>query len=129
VVDPINRSLAQLPQPVATPRDAIYWIGRARDHERQTYANIHYSGGFVSGYVKLSARKIQEVLAGGTTAQELFAQLDHLGRPFQNFFETALRQGLTLEAVSLTKQPDGDDDLLEILFGLADPAISKLKAG
>ena len=83
----------------------------------------------MSGYVKLSARKIQEVLAGGTTAQELFAQLDHLGRPFQNFFETALRQGLTLEAVSLTKQPDGDDDLLEILFGLAGPAISKLKAG
>jgi hypothetical protein len=34
-----------------------------------------------------------------------------------------------LEAVSLTKQPDGDDDLLEIRFGLADPAISKLKAG
>ena len=26
-------------------------------------------------------------------------------------------------------QPDGDDDLLEIRFGLADPAISKLKAG
>jgi len=25
--------------------------------------------------------------------------------------------------------PDGDDDLLEIRFGLADPAISKLKAG
>jgi hypothetical protein len=83
----------------------------------------------MSGHVKLSARKIQEVLAGRTTAQELFAQLDHLGRPFQNPFETALRQGLTMEAVSLTKQPDGDDDLLEIRFGLADPAISKLKAG
>jgi hypothetical protein len=67
VVDPISRGLAQLPQPAETPRDAIYWIGRPRDHERQTYANI-------------------------------------------------------------TKQPDGDDDLLEIRFCLADPAISKLKA-
>src|SRR5262249_31327403 len=98
----INRGLAQLPQPVAPPRDAIYWIGRARGNEGQTYANIHYSGGFMSGYVKLSARKIQEVLAGRTTAQELFAQFDDLGRPFQNPFETALRQGLTMEAVSLT---------------------------
>jgi hypothetical protein len=34
-----------------------------------------------------------------------------------------------MEAVSLTKQPDANDDLLEIRFGLADPAISKLKAG
>ena len=51
------------------------------------------------------------------------------GGPLQNPFETALRQGLTMEAVSLTKQPDADDDLLEIRFGLADPAISKLKAG
>jgi hypothetical protein len=95
----------------------------------QTYATIHYSGGLMSGHVKLSARKIQEVLAGRTTAQELFAQFDHLRRPFQNPFETALRQGLTTEALSLTKQPDADDDLLEIRFGLADPAISKLKAG
>jgi hypothetical protein len=34
-----------------------------------------------------------------------------------------------MEAASLAKQPDGGDDLLEIRFGLADPAISKLKAG
>jgi hypothetical protein len=39
------------------------------------------------------------------------------------------RRGLTMESVSLTKQADADDDLLEIRFGLADPAISKLKAG
>jgi hypothetical protein len=32
-----------------------------------------------------------------------------------------------MEAISLTKAPDGDDDLLEIKFGVADPAISKLK--
>jgi len=75
-------------------RDAIYWIGRARDYESQTYTNIHYSGGFMSGYVKLSARKIQEVLAGRTTAQDVRA-VGYLGRPFQNPFETALRQGLT----------------------------------
>jgi len=125
----INRGLAQLPQPVATPRDALYWIGRARGHEGQTHANIQYSGGLMTGSVKLSARQIQEVLAGRTTAQELFAQFDHPGRPFQNPFEMALRQGLTMESVSLTKQANADDDLLEVRFGLADPAISKLKAG
>jgi len=47
------------------------------------------------------------------------------GKPTRTF-ETALRQGLTMEVVSLTKQPDGDDDVLEIRFGLADPAIGKL---
>lgn len=125
----INRGLAQLPQPVATPRDALHWISRARGHEGQTHANIQYSGGLMTGSVKLSARQIQEVLAGRKTAQELFEQFDHAGRPFQNPFETALRQGLTMEAVSLTKQADADDDLFEVRFGLADPAISKLKAG
>lgn len=34
-----------------------------------------------------------------------------------------------MEAVSLTKQLDADDDLIEIRFGLADSAIRKLKAG
>jgi hypothetical protein len=34
-----------------------------------------------------------------------------------------------MEAVSLTKQPDADDDLRKIRFGLGDPAISKLNAG
>ena len=79
--------------------------------------------------IKLSARQIQEVLAGRTTAQELFSQFDSPGRPFRNPFEAALRQGLTIESVNLTKLADADDDLLEIRFGLADPAISKLRAG
>ncbi|WP_445219881.1 hypothetical protein ACKWRH_06990 [Bradyrhizobium sp. Pa8] len=125
----INRGLAQLPQPAATPQDALYWIGRARAHEGQTYNTIHYSGGLMTGSVKLSARQIQEVLAGRTTAQELFAQFDTPDRPFRNPFEAALRQGLTIESINLTKNADADDDLLEINFGLADPAISKLKAG
>jgi hypothetical protein len=59
--------------------------------------------------------------------QELLSEYERPGAPFQNPFERALHQGLTMEAISLTKTADGDDDLLEIRFGIADPAISKLK--
>jgi hypothetical protein len=129
LIELINRGLAQLPQPAATPRDALHWIGRAAAHEGQTYNTVHYSGGFMTESIKLSARQIQEVLAGRTTAQELFSQFDNPGRPFRNPFEAALRQGLTIESVNLTKLADADDDLLEVRFGLADPAISKLRTG
>jgi hypothetical protein len=32
-----------------------------------------------------------------------------------------------MEAINLTKTADGDDDLFEMRFGVADPAMSKLK--
>lgn len=127
LIELINRGLAALPKPVATPRDALHWIARARGPEGQTYSIIHYSGGLMTESVKLSARQIQELLAGRTTAQELFSQFDSPGRPFRNPFEAALQQGLTIDSVKLTKQTDADDDLMEISFGLVDPAISKLK--
>jgi hypothetical protein len=43
-----------------------------------------------------------------------------------------IRFEINFESIDLPPaggQPDRDDDLLEIRFGLADPAISKLKAG
>ena len=43
-----------------------------------------------------------------------------------------IRLEINFESIDLPPaggQPDRDDDLLEIRFGLADPAISKLKAG
>ena len=124
----INRGLATLPQPTATPRDALYWIARSEANEGRTIGTITHGGGLMSQTIKMSARKIQELLAGRMSPQELLSEYERPGAPFQNPFERALRQGLTMEAISLTKTPDGDDDLLEIRFGVADPAISKLKA-
>lgn len=123
----INQGLAALPQPTATPRDALYWIARLEANEGRTIGTITHGGGLMSQTIKISARKIQEVLAGKITSQELFSEYERPGERFQNPFERALRLGQTMDAISLTKIPDGDDDLLEVRFSVPDPAISKLK--
>jgi hypothetical protein len=129
IIDLINRGLAELPQPTATPRDALHWIGRSAAHQGPTMGTINYGGGLMSQSIKVSARRVQEMLAGKITAQQLFAEYDQPGRPFENPFERALKLGLTMDAIALTKNPDNDDDLLEIRFGMTDPAISKLTVG
>jgi len=76
----------------------------------------------------MSARKLEEILAGKITVQEYFAGYDTTRAKMENPFKRALEQGLTLDAVSLAKNPGVDDDLIEIHFGPADPAISRFKA-
>jgi hypothetical protein len=123
----INRGLAELPQPVDTPRDALYWLGRLEANEGRTMNTLTQGGGMMSQTIAISARKIQELLAGRMTPQELFSEYERPGSSFQNPFERALQQGLLMDAINLTKAPDGDDDLLEIKFGFPDPAISELE--
>lgn len=77
--------------------------------------------------VKMSARKVQELLAGKITAQELFAEYVRPGERLDNPFERALNLGLTIDAVKITKEPDKDDDAIYVAFSFPDPAISKLK--
>lgn len=122
----INRGLASLPAPIATPLDALHWISRSGSYEGQTTGMLYQRGG---GHmtVRMSARKVQKSLASKMTAQELFAGYDRPGEQLDNPFERALNLGFTIEAISITKQPDQDDDLIEIAFGFPDPAISKLK--
>jgi hypothetical protein len=79
----------------------------------------------VSQAVKLSARKVQELLAGKITAEQLFSDYQHPHSKFENPFLLALRSGLTMESATVTRVPDADDDLLEIRFGPPDPAIKK----
>jgi hypothetical protein len=122
----INRGLASLPAPLATPLDALHWIARSAPHEGQTTGMFYQRGGGHMS-VKMSARKVQELLAGKITAQELFAEYARPGERLDNPFERALNLGFTIEAVKMTKEPDQDDDLIEIAFGFPDPAISKLK--
>ena len=79
--------------------------------------------------VKMSARKIQEILSGKITADQFFADYARPGEAAGNPFARALNMGLTIKAVKFTRLPDTDDDEVEIAFGPPDPAISKFKLG
>jgi len=119
----INQGFATLPAPTATPMEALNWIDRSAPYEGQSIGIITHG----ATMVKMSARKIQEVLAGRMTAQELFAEYTRPGGARDNPFERALKAGLTMVATQITQVPDCDDDLIEIAFGLPDPAIRKFK--
>lgn len=79
--------------------------------------------------VKMSARKMQEILSGKITADQYFADYARPGETVDNPFARALKMGLTIEAVKFTKLPDTDDNEVEIGFGLPDPAVNKFKIG
>jgi hypothetical protein len=121
----INRGLAHLPSPAATPHDALHFIGHAEAHEGNTINVITHGGNLMSQAVKLSARKIQELLAGKITAEQLFSDYQHPDSKFENPFLSGLKSGLTMESASVTRVPDADDDVMEIRFGPPDPAIKK----
>lgn len=118
----INRALTHLPAPIATAHDALYWIKTAEANEGMPIHNLIHGG----GAMKVSARKIQEVLAGRMTPQQFFENYAHPNLPFENPFARALKQGFTIQSVTLTKIPNADDDLLEFHFG-PDAAIRKFE--
>jgi hypothetical protein len=74
-------------------------------------------GTLISQAVKLSARKVQELLAGKITAEQLFSDYQHRHSKFESPFLLALKSGLTMESATVTRVPDADDDLIEIRFG------------
>ena len=80
----------------------------------------------MSQSLTISARKIQEVLAGRITPKHLFDQYAQPNSSFENKFAKALKQGLTIQSVTLTKIPEADDDILEFHFG-PDAAIRKFE--
>lgn len=129
LLEQLNSGLAKLPSPVATPRDALYWIDRSDRHHGQAIDILVTRGGLMTQSVKMSARKMQEILSGKITADQLFAEYARPGETVDNPFARALTTGLTIEAVKFTKIPDKDDDEVEIRFGFPDPAISKFKIG
>ncbi len=119
----INRAFTHLPAPIATANDALHWIKTAEANEGMPIHNLIYGG----SAVKVSARKIQEVLAGRMTPRQFFENYAHPNSPFENPFARALKQGFTIQSVTLTKLPDADDDLLEFHFG-PDAAIRKFES-
>ena len=129
LLERLNTGLAKLPSPVATPRDALYWVDRSEPYHGKTIDILETRAGLMTQSVKMSARKMQEILSGEITADQLFADYARPGEAIDNPFARTLKMGLTIEAVTLTKIPDKDDDEVEITFGLPDPAVSKFKIG
>jgi hypothetical protein len=124
----VNRGLAHLPSATATAHDALQFIVNAETHEGNAIHTMNHGGNVMSRSVKMSARKIQEVLAGKITADQLLSGFQQPDGKFENPFLSALKLGLTMESATLTRVPDADDDLLEINFGPPDPAIRKFTA-
>lgn len=122
----INRGLAHLPEPAATPRDALRSLRRDLAKNTGYFDTITHGGSLMSESVKISSRRVQELLAGKLTAQKLFEDFDRPDRKFDNPFLSALRRGLTMKTITLIKNNDLDDDLLEFWFGPPDPAVGKL---
>ncbi len=133
--NPINESALQtaiklafshVPPPITAAHEALNWIASADAHTGMPIHNIAYGGSLMSQSLTISARKIQEVLAGRMTPKQLFDQHAQPNSSFENQFAKALKQGLTIQSVTLTKIPEADDDILEFRFG-PDAAIKKFE--
>jgi len=123
----INRSMKHWPVAVATVHDALYWLKHGEKNRGEPIHVISYGGTLMSQTFRVSARKIQEMLAGTITPETFCDQHGHPHAPFENPFRKALKLGLTIQSVKLTACPDADDDILEFTFA-PDAAIGKLVA-
>jgi hypothetical protein len=80
----------------------------------------------MGGHVKMSARMLLELLAGTKTLEEFEEDysLEKNGNPFRRMLD----QGRLISEVTVEHQPDKDDDLITIRFGMPDPAVSPFHA-
>jgi len=123
----INRALVHMPAAGATPHEALHWLANAQAHEGKQIGPMSHGGNLMSRNLKLSARKIQEMLAGRITPAQVFSEYARQDEEFENPFLSALNQGFTIESVKLTRIPTMDDDLLEFVFS-PDAAIRRIVA-
>jgi hypothetical protein len=112
----INKGFAHMPAAGATPQEALHWIANARANEGRTIGQISHGGTLMSEHLTVSARKIQELLAGRITPEQFCSEYARQNSTFENPFLKALNQGFTMESVKLTRIPTMDDDLLEFVF-------------
>lgn len=79
--------------------------------------------------VKISARLVQELLAGGVSV-ERFAELHRWGEGSDgmlNPFARSLQRGELISAINVIDCGDEDDNQLEFRFGPPDPAVSPFR--
>lgn len=120
----LEQSVKTIPRPMADPCNA------ALRCEESGYG-LGKHGGYQMGgnVIKISARLVQELLAGDVSV-ETFAEFHGWGAgpdDNQNPFERALRDGELISAISVIDCGDEDDNQLEFRFGPSDPAISPFR--
>ena len=79
--------------------------------------------------VTLSARVVQELLAGKTTHEDFRKHYDGSVPNPVAAFAAALKAGRLIESVNIEHCPDRDDDWLTFHFSKSDPSISPFKVG
>jgi hypothetical protein len=114
-----------LPKPYLDGYQARSWCQQAMSNPktRRDYLCLEWSGGSRQMTVKLSARSLQDIIAGRLSGEQF--ELWATGKP--NPFAKAIEQGLTISAVSFeAKGTDEDDDYVVFEFS-DDPAARKLR--
>jgi hypothetical protein len=127
LVSLFNKGLTHLPAASAKPHEALHWLAHSRAHEGRPIGSMSHGATLMSQSLKISARTIQEMLAGRITPEQLFSKYARRDEAFENPFLKALNQGFTIESVKLTRVPTMDDDLLEFEFS-PDAAIRRIVA-
>lgn len=120
----LNRSIREIPTPMADACNA------ALRCEEDGYGLGKHGGYQMAGNViKISARLVQELLAGDISA-ERFAEFHGWGEgadDMPNPFEHSLRHGELISAINVIDCGDEDDNQLEFRFGPPDPAVSPFR--
>ena len=127
----LERLAAELPVPVANPKSASGWLS---DRERAKVGFSHLGGmrlsqGTKSMEVTISSRVLADLLAGRLSTEEFHDTFDRDSRlPMGDAFEDAVKNGLTIESISLVKdETETDDDWVTITYSGPDPAISPFR--
>ena len=79
----INRSLAHWSAPCATVHDALYWIANGDANQGMPVHFLSHGGSLMSQSLKVSARKIQEMLAGKMTPEQFCNEYARPDSPFE----------------------------------------------
>ncbi len=120
----LERSVREIPRPMADACNAALRC-------KEAGFGLGNHGGYQMGgnVVKISARLVQELLAGDVGA-ERFAELHGWGMgpdDMPNPFGQALRRGEMISAINVIDCGDEDDNQFEFHFGPPDPAISPFR--
>lgn len=120
----LERSVREIPTPMADACNA------ALRCEESGYG-LGKHGGYEMGgnVIKISARLVQELLAGDVSA-ERFAEFHRWGQEpgdMPNPFARSLQRGELISAINVIDCGDEDDNQLEFRFGPPDPAVSPFR--
>ena len=117
-----------LPDAESNGLNAQHWIAA----HPEPYGRSFIGGLKMTGHsVKLSARALQELLAGHLDQEEFMKAHGFVPNEFEQFannpFERELAKGRLITHVEVSAVPEADDDWVIFHFGEPDPAISRIR--